>query len=799
MNKQALLLALLILLLQSSSNAQFYSYRADANVTTDGNGFVTQWGNSNNPATNSLAQINANNRPRLVSNALNGKPAIEFDGNDILQSSSQIQLSSFTVFTVFNSTNTSLGIVYEHGQNTNTTEGSFLSTSNNSTVAVRRGGESVLNHVQNWAHDGQYRIVTHTFRSIQPRISFRINGVDLGLSATNNAVSATANQFLNIGARVGPTLGLQGRIAEIIFHNGELTLAQIDSVERALSAKYNIAVQPIPGEQLAYWLRADSGVDTTSAGRVTSWANSAQTVNPATQSNNTRRPRFIAQGLNGKPVVEFDGNDVLITTNNISLNEQTIFAVFNSTSSVSSIICEHSQNANTDNGSFLTTSVGSTLLFRRATFSSVGANYVENWGNDSAYRVITTWFASNDSVAMRINGNTVSLTKGGSTSGNANDKFYIGGRGTTADFGLVGRIAELIVYNRVLSQAERDTVEQYLSRKYNIPFPTSYSSARINSNGVQPFGSTGLSIGFSGVNTSGTVTVQRFNSPAQNVSFSDTPPINVSQYRYEITSVGLGFSQAELRFNRTQIPNAGITNANTVSVYRRPTPGTGAFSILPNAYNASFPDEVRATTTAFSEFILASDDNQLPVELTEFGFRKVDFGIELHWKTATELNNSGFEVQRRSENRGASAEWQVLGFVRGAGTTTEAQSYSFLDRTASGKVQYRLKQIDFDGQFEYSNIIEVDAGAPKQFALEQNYPNPFNPTTTISYQLPVASQVSLKVYDVLGREVMTLVNGKQEAGVYNLSLNGATLSSGIYFYRLQSGNFVQTKKMMLVK
>jgi hypothetical protein len=114
-------------------------------------------------------------------------------------------------------------------------------------------------------------------------------------------------------------------------------------------------------------------------------------------------------------------------------------------------------------------------------------------------------------------------------------------------------------------------------------------------------------------------------------------------------------------------------------------------------------------------------------------------------------------------------------------------------------VQYRLKQIDFDGQFEYSNIIEVDAGAPKQFALEQNYPNPFNPTTTISYQLPVASQVSLKVYDVLGREVMTLVNGEQEAGVYNLSLNGATLSSGIYFYRLQSGNFVQTKKMMLVK
>jgi hypothetical protein len=122
-----------------------------------------------------------------------------------------------------------------------------------------------------------------------------------------------------------------------------------------------------------------------------------------------------------------------------------------------------------------------------------------------------------------------------------------------------------------------------------------------------------------------------------------------------------------------------------------------------------------------------------------------------------------------------------------------------LDKSASGKVQYRLKQIDFDGQFEYSTVIEVDAGLPKEFALAQNYPNPFNPTTVINYQLPVAGNVSLKVYDVLGKEVMTLVNGRQEAGDYNVSLNAASLSSGVYFYRLQSGNFVQTKKMMLVK
>jgi len=110
-----------------------------------------------------------------------------------------------------------------------------------------------------------------------------------------------------------------------------------------------------------------------------------------------------------------------------------------------------------------------------------------------------------------------------------------------------------------------------------------------------------------------------------------------------------------------------------------------------------------------------------------------------------------------------------------------------------------LKQVDFDGTFEYSPVIEVEAGMPRTFELGQNYPNPFNPTTLISYQLPVASEVSLKVYDVLGREVMTLVNGKQDAGSYNLNFNASNLSSGVYFYRLQAGSFVQTKKMMLVK
>jgi hypothetical protein len=332
--------------------------------------------------------------------------------------------------------------------------------------------------------------------------------------------------------------------------------------------------------------------------------------------------------------------------------------------------------------------------------------------------------------------------------------------------------------------------------RYSPPTTNPSVTHTISADALYFFPPTAVSIFFTGVSGTGTCTVQRFDAPASNISFTGTPPTFTSQYRFVITASGFTFTSAELRFNRTQIPNAGITNAGTVRVYRRPTPSTGAFSILPNAFNSSFPDEVRATTTAFGEFILGSNDNSLPVELVAFTARNTAEGVQLTWRTASEQNNAGFEVQRRSEK---ASEWQVLGFVRGAGTTAEAQSYTFLDKSASGKVQYRLKQIDFDGQFEYSNVIEVDAGLPKVFALEQNYPNPFNPSTVMSYQLPVASNVSLKVYDVLGREVATLVNGRQEAGRYSVSFNAASFASGVYFYRLQAGNFVQTKKMMLVK
>ena len=191
----------------------------------------------------------------------------------------------------------------------------------------------------------------------------------------------------------------------------------------------------------------------------------------------------------------------------------------------------------------------------------------------------------------------------------------------------------------------------------------------------------------------------------------------------------------------------------------------------------------------------------IPVELVSFNASVSGNIVHLNWVTASEINNMGFEVYKKeSEERSQKSEWEVVGFVEGKGTTTETQYYSFVDNEVqSGKYFYRLKQIDFDGTTEFSNIIEVEIGVPKQFTLHQNYPNPFNPITVISWQSPVGSHQNLKVYDLLGKEVATLVDEYKPAGSYEIEFNASSLSSGIYIYKLTAGEFTSTKKFILLK
>jgi hypothetical protein len=202
----------------------------------------------------------------------------------------------------------------------------------------------------------------------------------------------------------------------------------------------------------------------------------------------------------------------------------------------------------------------------------------------------------------------------------------------------------------------------------------------------------------------------------------------------------------------------------------------------------------------FSNFTSITID-PLPVELTSFTAFASGDNVILNWKTSTEKNNRGFEIQNSEVgDQKSEVKWEKIGFVEGSGTTTEPKSYSFTDKNiASGKYFYRLKQIDFDGSFDYSNEIEAGITAPKRFSLEQNYPNPFNPVTSIEYSLPNASQVSLIVYNILGQQVAELVNGNIKAGEHTVTFDASKLGSGIYYYRLQSENNISIKKMVFVK
>ncbi|HSL90538.1 MAG TPA: T9SS type A sorting domain-containing protein, partial [Ignavibacteriaceae bacterium] len=165
----------------------------------------------------------------------------------------------------------------------------------------------------------------------------------------------------------------------------------------------------------------------------------------------------------------------------------------------------------------------------------------------------------------------------------------------------------------------------------------------------------------------------------------------------------------------------------------------------------------------------------------------------------TEINNFGFDVERCALSAECQA-WKKIGFIQGNGNSNSPKEYSFTDNPATGnKYYYRLKQIDSDGQTEYSNVISIDLNIPNQYALYPNYPNPFNPTTSITYNLPADGHVSLKVFDVLGSEVATLVNDNQISGVYTIPFNGKDISSGVYICKITADNFNSSIKMILMK
>ncbi len=420
----------------------------------------------------------------------------------------------------------------------------------------------------------------------------------------------------------------------------------------------------IPSTNLKMWLRSDEGTSSsTDNTNISTWYDVTGNLNNATQTTSANQPLIRTNVINGHPVMRFNGSTSYFNlpstgTLGIQNSDYEIFIVAKTSfTGVEFLISAAGYQYEMQ---FNGTNIGMRFIppIPGGGYLDEGTTNEYADGNPHIFSVR----ASSTGGAARVDG-----VDGGTTTAdlqNANDVSYtLGTRyGPTLPFN--GDIAEVIVYNTILSASQLNTVESYLSQKYNI--------------------------------------------------------------------------------------NSGA----------------------------------------------------LPIELSTFTAADDNDNVELNWKTETEVNNYGFEIQRAVINsvQNDTSNWKKIGFIKGTGNSNSPKKYSYTDQDISGGIsfEYRLKQIDGDGKYKYSKVIEITL-APKQFELYQNYPNPFNPTTKIKYSLASSSKVTLRIYNLLGQQIKQLVNENETAGHHEVTFDGSNLSSGIYFYRITAGQHTMSKKMILTK
>ncbi len=320
------------------------------------------------------------------------------------------------------------------------------------------------------------------------------------------------------------------------------------------------------------------------------------------------------------------------------------------------------------------------------------------------------------------------------------------------------------------------------------------------------FENTGTSLDFfSEVNNAGAVTVNRYATEPEGTDGISKD--NVSEDRLTIEA------ESSLEFDTTTVrlavgTLAGVDDPTNVTIYKRDEVGTGTFEMLETTVdNNGTPDNIdddtlSAKTTSFSEFALGSDTEPLPVELTDFEATVDGETVRLTWQTASETNNAGFEVERRlAETEGRKdGTWTQIGRVEGAGTTTGPTSYRFADTDLpyeADKPRYRLKQVDTDGSAHHSDPVTVERSID-QVQLLGTYPNPAQNRTTVRYALPEAREVTIRLYNTLGQQVRTVVEGEQD-GRHERPVDVSDLSSGVYFLRFQAGGQTRTQKLTVVR
>ena len=335
--------------------------------------------------------------------------------------------------------------------------------------------------------------------------------------------------------------------------------------------------------------------------------------------------------------------------------------------------------------------------------------------------------------------------------------------------------------------------------------PTGGISAYANLNAPSGVNVGGLGLMFTSPDNFGDVAISRFHSAGTGggnegilrqytIEFliADDEELGTFQSLNKVTLA------STLRFYYDESELNGIAESN-LTIFNSSTGLNNTWVNVGGTVNTNENYVEIANVNDFSNFVwtLADINAPIPVELTSFSASVNKNRVSLNWATATETNNSGWNIERRQRDQ----NWESIGFVEGSGNSTTAKNYNFIDdNLASGKYQYRLQQIDFDGTLNYSDIVEVEFDQlPEEFALYQNYPNPFNPSTTIKFDLPASAFVNLSIYNSVGEKVGTIVNDQYEAGTHSVRFDARNSSSGIYIYRLTANNQVFTNKMLLIK
>jgi hypothetical protein len=329
----------------------------------------------------------------------------------------------------------------------------------------------------------------------------------------------------------------------------------------------------------------------------------------------------------------------------------------------------------------------------------------------------------------------------------------------------------------------------------------------------------------SGMTIGGNFTAQFTSSAAiQNYLSSGGTPATFTQNYINptYTSAGVFGGQLATLYLNVKYNDAGYLGTNSIKlgqlvIISGPLLGITVNKLIDYANIAigggSTPYSISDLNTAVSNVNLNFDNgtknlgfltcqgNQ-PVELSSFSSNVNGKNVSLIWETMTEKNSYQFTIEKEASG----ANWESIGSVKAAVLSNSPKQYSFTDKNIqSGKYQYRLKMIDNDGSFKYSQIVETEVAVPKNFELSQNYPNPFNPSTKINYTLPFDAKVTLEVYNIVGQKVSELVNQEQSAGYYTVDFGASKLSSGVYIYRIVASdkatgnNFSSIKKMMLLK